>query len=482
MDLLGVSGQELAEVLNVEKTSISKWRNGSRAFGVDSEYFAKFAEYLVKKDLESGNNLLEGFFSHTYPGEEKNLERCVRKFIENKSVTPVAKLVMDDAKNRLYHTQISVYHGAEGRRNAISMLLDVTEALKEPTKIFFLERAQYFGGNLYAEDVREFVERIEKILDKGHTLAHVMFVDRRNSPAYKSLIWGMLPLAFHKNIVHYMMSEKRRENFWMNMYVIPDKLLVTGYSPTGAASDDMLSCIYGDPLLISRHCKLIENFTRTTSPVSIEQKEKDRISLVKIIQNDTRVREPIYFAGRSLSSTTMSEELLEEILDDNNVSKANRKRGYELYHAFRANIESSSMEHHGGYFFSVDEIVKPLLRNGAISINMSALTGQRICLTREQYAQHLIDTAELLLEDPRYRVVLSNNSGIFSENSWFKRNTWNVTFDTDARSGEGKVLFGENVPFINIFTSSYDEIRQRTSPEHIDNEQVAQILRKIAEG
>ena len=54
MKLFNISNTDLARLLQVDITLVSKWRNGSRSMKASQEYINRFVSYVVK--LDKGNN------------------------------------------------------------------------------------------------------------------------------------------------------------------------------------------------------------------------------------------------------------------------------------------------------------------------------------------------------------------------------------------------------------------------------------------
>lgn len=484
MDLLKISAKDLEKVLRIEKTSISKWRSGARPFNTDSEYFPILIEYLNKRNIESKQLVLESFFSIIYPDEDSNdsdyILNCITRFLNNKNVSPLSKIVVKDANNSLYHTQISMYYGMEGRNNAVSLLLDIAEISETPTKIYILEQDQFIWAGSNMQCMYSLIHRIEKLMDAGHTVEHIMVLDN-DYPSYRLFLREMIPLAFHSSAISYFASSAYRKNCGMSIYIIPDQILIIGFFDKDG-NKEMISCVTGDKLLISHHLRMIENLKSSIPPVFVTQKDKDKTKLINILKNDIRNREPVYYAGKNLSISTMSEELLENILKENNLSKTAKKRGMDFYYTLRANVENSATDSFGGYYLYLNDIITPLLFDKIIANSISAILHERVCITKEQYMRHFGDTAELLMKNPRYRVILNQGHSHFGGNSWFKRDSWSMSFKLNQETGENKVFFGENIPFINIFITEYDEIWGSTAQRFKDNSYVSKIFAQIADG
>ena len=85
MDMLYIQGSQLARTVHVDRTIISRWRNGRVELGPKSPYFEEIIRAIVKVNKERGLNTLERFFSSLEPGiavdTEQDLESCVSRWL-----------------------------------------------------------------------------------------------------------------------------------------------------------------------------------------------------------------------------------------------------------------------------------------------------------------------------------------------------------------------------------------------------------------
>lgn len=70
MDSFGVTGQELADLLHVDKTLISKWRNHRRQIPARSEYLKRIAEFFVATDAQTNSGTIKKILA----GYDSNLD------------------------------------------------------------------------------------------------------------------------------------------------------------------------------------------------------------------------------------------------------------------------------------------------------------------------------------------------------------------------------------------------------------------------
>ena len=67
LNLLKISPSQMAEYLNVDRTLVSKWKNGTRTISINSDYFDKALEFLILKNETLNAKLLENLLSSIYP-------------------------------------------------------------------------------------------------------------------------------------------------------------------------------------------------------------------------------------------------------------------------------------------------------------------------------------------------------------------------------------------------------------------------------
>ena len=144
LNLLQISPSQMAEYLNVDRTLVSKWKNGTRSISVNSDYFNKALEFLVLRNKALNANLLENLFSSIYPeldtevNHNSYLIKSLRNYILNDNTEHKTSQQQDNiAPNSVYNASVPIYNNEEKMLLGILNMLDsVIKSGKSETLIF----------------------------------------------------------------------------------------------------------------------------------------------------------------------------------------------------------------------------------------------------------------------------------------------------------------------------------------------------------
>ena len=107
---LHISPSEMAKELNVDRTLVSKWKNGSRKIDLNALYFDNAISFLINKNIEQKNNFLENLFSSIYnesinnSNYENHLRELLKRFIIDNSDKKTVSNINKTSNNSLYTT------------------------------------------------------------------------------------------------------------------------------------------------------------------------------------------------------------------------------------------------------------------------------------------------------------------------------------------------------------------------------------------
>ncbi len=245
----------------------------------------------------------------------------------------------------------------------------------------------------------------------------------------------------------------------------------------------MYSCIYRDKLSISAYLSIIYRIRSDLSPMLITDKKSIRPKILTTIRNSTDRKEPIYFTGKSLSISTMSEDLLNEVLQQNMLTKKEAIQCYEFYNALRSNIEAAPQSFASGYYIFIDDIISSLGFKNTINTSLTAILNKPVTMSRKQYYQHILDTTNILLKDNRYRIMLNHGHNPSNMIIWLKQNLWCIAIKTSEAANDGsKFMFSDDISILSVFKNGFEEGGYNIRSNYKDNDFVSNILMKIYSG
>ncbi len=487
MDLLSITTVELSKAINIERTSISRWRHGANKILTDMPYFADMVNYFAEKNENLGNELLEDFFESVYPVKksihEDYIKRCVRSYILN---IPDSILISDnDSSIQLSassYMNVAKCIGAEGRMQMFNALLETAEKLPTPSVIKVFEADQFNWVVNNTNQVAAFYINMKRVLDMGHKIEIIFLINEHFTSSDMHHIF--LEFAFHENMFMYIFWPKAGIAHVRSIYTISERVAIVGYYFGNLKS--MLSCVFRDRLIVEAQEMIWENYKRASALLTVTTKQADYEKMISLIDSSVNRNGEYFYSGNVLSIATMSGELLDEVLNGNNLTKEQKKLCYDFYRSLRKTVECSSFDSISGFYYILDEITAPLSYPTSVNDMLSVISGKSVQITKAQYLRHFMDTAELLLTCNRYRVLLHHNP-VHSvvqlsrpKFIWYKSECWAIIMNTDSYSGKSKLILGDYPKTSTIFQVEFMDIISLIPEYKKDNAYVAELFMKIA--
>ncbi|WP_368252794.1 hypothetical protein [Clostridium paraputrificum] len=124
---LKISPSKMAQALNVDRSLVSKWKNGSRKIDTNAAYFDNAIDYLIERNRELEIEFLEKLFSSIYHtpnnllGNTSSLIASTKKFIFD-DISNYQQIIDNSINNgSIYSANISIY---DDEKNALLGILN----------------------------------------------------------------------------------------------------------------------------------------------------------------------------------------------------------------------------------------------------------------------------------------------------------------------------------------------------------------------
>ena len=486
LDILSISTVDLSKEIHIERTSISRWRTGARRMPVDMPYFEQIIDYLLQKNRTLGNGLLEDFFEGIYPEKKRSgrdyLRKCVRSYILNihamqtQEHDELAPQIEGCALLNYYK-----YYKLAGRRNALAALLDAALQTSGSSRvtIFSFDHLEWtLGDPVYVQAI---ATRLKSLLDMGNKVDLIFNVtntnvNTRNYDTHKIL----LQMALHENLSIFTLMKNNDRLPGMNIYVLAGKVAILGYC--AEQPDAIITCLFRDRQCVLANERILKDLQQTCTRILVSNDPQQLDEVAEQIRLNIKTSSGYFSSAQILDFTTMSEELLYDILNDNYVNEAQRRRCFEIYQLLRLNVQNGWVEGASGYYYVLDEITAPLANRSIVHPVLSAITNKTVQMSNQQYLQHFRDTAELLQKDERFRVVLHSTPSPKDMSVWYCAEAWAFAVGLDHYSGKIKYVFDNNIKTVSIFQNEYQNAYNRIASRKKENGYVAGLFWKIGNG
>lgn len=345
MDLLKISGKELADYIFVDRTLVSKWKNNSRTFSPSVSHFNNVVKYLLLVNKEQKANTLERFFERIYPYEEKMncdwLSSCLRTWL--------------------------------------------------------LENKKFF---------KVWQKKMGALLEKGH---HVTIIHNtgRNIESIFSIIFNWLPLYFKGNLSSYYHQNSNLNTLTPSVYIIKNQMAIMSMN-AGNNNKDRYTSVFKDPESVTQMEWIFENRLSCSTPLvglyefSHRSIEKLTNTIIKLGQK----KEHAYLFTPVPVFTTMSNKTLSEVLYDNNISGDLKKQCLTVHDGIQKFYLKDITKYFCRQFYDLDILYQMSDMDEFVYLELSEFALKPIVVSNKQFKEHIMYLINLIKKYELFEVAL----------------------------------------------------------------------------
>lgn len=487
MEMLHVPIQQLSQHLYIDRTTVSKWRSGSRRLNERSPYFDKIAHFFAEKN-EAFGYPLQRLFSDIYPDlpRESNEDyvNLIKRYFRDDRTSSFVGQFMEDMNKALYQTEVSIFRGPEGRKNALNMLFNIAENSVTPCQIKIFELDEFQWLNRDMAFVQTFMTKIKNLMQAGHTLELSTYSSNEKNASSRAFIRSFSSLYYHKNMKINFLDSNGHVSVIPSLYGIVGKCMAVGINHENNLNQ-IYTSFFTDDFSLKKYMIIHNEMVRLhTHPFlsTDEDSEKDR---VLELMHYTRTRsEPAYYYGIGLTIATMSPSLFEEVLAQNHLSAADKSRCLYLYETFKRILTESPGDSLGGLYLDMSKIIESVNYDSLIQYELSAFSKNTVLMTREQFLRHLADTVAFINEHSNVRLCAVQGSYFEATVgcTWVKRNLWCCAMNAFSGTNENKLFFLDDAPMVNLAADLCEEMMDQYTLKYKNSEYVAEIFGRLSRG
>lgn len=165
---MGIRGGELAEETGIDKTLVSRWKNGRRKLAPASSHMTKIVDYVLsqKDALPAVERTLQAYGLDDSMGSVS--ENLAFWLSEQQAPALSLRNIVKGSTNKQYTASYSIFWGEEGLQSAIITMLDYVMTLPGKKEVVIVIRGAY---------------------------SEIM-----NAPPFTTMLWGRLEAAFANGV------------------------------------------------------------------------------------------------------------------------------------------------------------------------------------------------------------------------------------------------------------------------------------------
>lgn len=412
MDLLEVSGKELALEIGTDTTTVSKWRNGKRRLTADSAYSRAIAAFFLSER-----------FSVQRPELERQLAQQIEGFPELNPGTQVERLcyllsagelpfdLQGRENDTSYQSQIKVYAGdLTGWKQYMNLFWRMAQEA-EPTKITFCDFGDVDWNTTEQIRFEMMIGHVIRAVGQGHQVCIIDIL----SDSYRSyeVLGRWMDMYMTDGVdIHYIIgnfTDAEKGSY----ACLQDKAVSVGYYFENRA-DLLTYTFYTDQRMRNYYQARVEDYRARSKPIFKRLNLTRHIDIVELMAEHLSTFDTTYMICPVPTYIAMPQPLLNRIMRQNGIGEEEIDRCLQTVH------KRHEIRHHCKYIqiYDSDAIEQRLQEERSEVTTLSRVFGRPIWMTHEQtveqlrYVQQVVERGEMEVVLVPFRKMGLDENGV----------------------------------------------------------------------
>jgi hypothetical protein len=272
------------------------------------------------------------------------------------------------------------YLGNEGRRNAVLEFLFEACEVKSGGRIFLMSDEEMSWLTEEPFFLKQWSSLLQQCINEGYEIHIIHTIGRTMEELYQTFLhW--VPLYMTGKVQAYYLQESLMKPLSQSLFILEDLFVCEGNNYTGASSD-RYTVRTNDYITVQSRQQNFLNLISKAKPLN-EIYEVNKIpqvmnSVVDVGQN----REDSLFKAEELFFSTMSKDLLEEILEMNDVQEESKAFCLGFYDRLTKNFTKNINVFTNLHIYNLNTLIEQAEEVEFKAVLLSIITGQEIFIQR----------------------------------------------------------------------------------------------------
>lgn len=464
MEVLNISGKDLAQHVHVDDSLVSKWKNAKRT--INPSHAQDIAAYLLTRLRETKNSRIQTTLKLYFP--DINLEneaRLLTDIAQHLSSPVLSKhgafgtIIHQDEINDIYTTTYNASTSNKGRRHTVLLFLDHVLAMPQGQELLLMSQEDL---SWIVEDrnfLQKWGQKLQQVLKQGHTISIIHYVDR-GADSLSSILAQWLPLHLTGRTQSFYHPKYTDTLMRYSLFICKGALAVTGMS-LGKDSSSRYTATHVDPKTVQHYENTFAAILSECQPLLQAYPPNDLKELyTKMMEADSIYGDSYLFAQTPLFNNLTS-NTLRQILAENGLSESVKEtfisRQEQSRNHFTKNIVKNSYRH----CYSLDIMTQAMSMDRVYQQDLSLLCNHPVMISRAHFKENLQQLLNQLETHPNYEIALVSNSHfghLQNINIWIKENSIVVASTADVEHQPPLTLSTTEPTITNAFYHFYNSI------------------------
>jgi predicted transcriptional regulator len=404
---IGLTSRDLAEILNVHYSLVSKWINNKRPLRYNSLHLKNLVNALLSIDNPHKNATLKSILRESYPGadlsEKEKVAVYLSSYLASDSRQSSEKNLLDDIYPGCVYARakIDIYRKNSGRRDALMRMLNTAIALA-PDQELLLFSEENLSWHIEDENFRKFwIEKHrDNILRFGNRVTMVHTVDRQ-MPHLLHTITQWLPLHLTGKTTALYHPEYSNSIFKPSLSILRGHSVMVGMTADGFS--DMLYTYYSsDPHMVRQFESLFTGLLAGCRPL-FERLDEDNITQNMLIAAQ-RKDSSYAFSGLPLK-LSLDCEAFSELLLGNGISGERYDRCVDFFQRCREFMLNTMTTCASNQLLDLS-VIEQGVRNGIDISEFNWIIGRNLTINAKCFKLGLRGLINLLNEKSNFSLAL----------------------------------------------------------------------------